>query len=454
MAETAVLSRYVADTSFSDVPSAVRERAKTLVRDVVGVALYGSQQEVGDLVTTYVNAATPGEIGTVMGRETANPMGAAFANGIFSHTADYDDTFESIVLHPSSPVFPAALAAAEHAEASGKDLLTGYVVGVDTALAVGRAMFPSHYDHGWHATGTIGSIGAAAAAASVLQLSDEEVRNAFGIVGSCASSLLKNAGTMTKSLHAGHAAEMGMQAALLANGGFTADQNILDGQRGYGSVMTSAGTYDPAVLISTLEEEWAVMDVGIKPYACGRIQHSSLEALRTLLVREELEAEDVTSVRVTLDTAAEKILTYTDPIDAFEAKASIELPHAAVLLRRRAGVNEFTEGFIRAEETRAQMRKIERQFEENLFDGGYGGYGGRVEVETTDGRSLEVEQRQAIGSPENPLTESRLKAKFEECAGAALSASEVQNLATAIDELDERDVEGLLATVQPVTSEL
>lgn len=435
MEETSVLSRHVATCEYGSIPAPVLERSRTLVRDLLGVALYGSQHATGRRIAAYVDATAPGERSTVFGRGTASPTGAALANGVFAHLLDYDDTFESVVLHPSAAVFPAALAVAEHVDATGGELLTGYVVGLDVALGLGRATFPSHYDYGWHATGTLGSFGAAAAAASVLDLDVERTEHALGMVASSSSSLLKNAASMTKSLHAGHAAQMGVRAALLAAEGFTADREVLEGDRGYGSLMTPDGSYDPAAVTADLGETWAVMDVGIKPYACGRITHAGLEALRTILRREELTAEDVARVTVTLDAAAAKILDYEEPTNQFEAKASIEFPHAAVLREGRAGVHEFTDEYVREPRTRTQMAKIERAFEENLFERGYGSYGARLVVETTDGRTVEATETDAIGSPANPLSETRLRRKFEECAGAVLSPEEVATLDAAVEDL-------------------
>jgi len=345
------LAEYVSRCAYDDLPADVSERARTLVRDVLGVALYGSRESIGERITAYVDRTAPGDEATVIGTGTASPTGAALANGVFAHATDYDDTFESIILHPSAPVFPAALAAADHVDATGRELLAGYVAGVDVAYRIGQAAFPTHYDHGFHATGTLGSFGAAGAAASILGHSPHEVEQSFGLVASGSSSLLKNAGSMIKPLHAGHAAQVGVQAALLAADGFTATTGILEGQRGYGTVMTPGGAFDETAVTADLGEQWGIRDVGIKPYPSGRITHAGMEALRTIVHEENLVAEDVTRVQVTLDAAAEKILTYETPENQFQAKASIEFPHAAILREGEAGVRLFSDDYITAEAT-------------------------------------------------------------------------------------------------------
>ncbi|MGM0717446.1 MAG: MmgE/PrpD family protein, partial [Halobacteriota archaeon] len=131
MSQTAALAKFVAESSLDDVPEPVREKATEAIADLVGVAIYGSHHEVGEKVASYVETASPGTDATVLGRGTASPSGAALANGSFGHAVDFDDTFESIVLHPTSPVFCAALAAAEADGATGPDVLEAYVLGLD-----------------------------------------------------------------------------------------------------------------------------------------------------------------------------------------------------------------------------------------------------------------------------------------------------------------------------------
>lgn len=437
MPETERLAQFVTGTAFSDISDAAVEDAKRSIRDYVGVALFGSQHAVGDRLTRYTDRYAPGEQATVFGRGSASAPGAALANGGFGHAVDYDDTFESIVIHPTSPVFPAAFAAAELEGTDGTAVLTGYVLGVETAFRVGHATYPSHYDQGFHATGTIGTFGAAAAAGSVLDLTVDEVRHAFGIAASSSSSLKKNFGSMTKPYHAGHAAEMGLRAALLAGDGFTGDKAILDGPIGYGEVMTPGGDYDPSKITDGLGESWAVGDIGYKPYPSGVITHAAMEVLREIVIDEDLRPEDVEQIIVTLDAAASEMLHHERPEDALQAKFSIEFCLAAVLLERDVTIHEFTDEYVRSEEARSTVTLVDRDFEPNLFGDEFAGYGARVIVRTTDGDEFAGEERRAPGSPSNPLPETRWVEKFETCAGTVLPGDDVESLHRAVDTLEE-----------------
>ena len=84
-------------------------------------------------------------------------------NGISSHVYDYDDTTPQNYIHPSSPVASALFAYASANPVNGRDFLQAFIVGFEAESRVGNAVFPAHYDAGWHITGTAGVFGAAVA---------------------------------------------------------------------------------------------------------------------------------------------------------------------------------------------------------------------------------------------------------------------------------------------------
>lgn len=437
MSATGAVAEFIAETSFDDLPEDAVTKAKQAIADYVGVALYGSQHAVGERISAYVAATAGGDDAHILGTGRSSPPAAALANGTFGHAVDYDDTFESIVLHPTSPVFPAALAVGEATEASAADVLTGYTVGTEVAYRTGHSIYPSHYDNGWHNTGTLGTFGAVGAAANTFGLSVSKTRHALGIAGSLSSSLKKNFGTMTKPLHAGHAAEMGVRAAMLADQGFTADTDILGGDIGYGSVMALGDSYDPDEVTEGLGEGWAVHDIGYKPYPSGVITHAAMDALRRLVSEHSLGPEDTERVVVSLDSAAAEMLHHEQPSTALEAKFSIEFCLAAVLREVDPGIRQFTDEYVTAEYTRDLISRVERDFEPNLFGGDFANYGARVSVVCTDGSTFTAEERQAPGTPSNPVSQERLNQKFLECSQAVLSESDAESLLDTIITFEE-----------------
>jgi 2-methylcitrate dehydratase PrpD len=105
----------------------------------------------------------------VLGRtERVDMASAALVNGITSHTFDFDDTHLKTIIHPAGPVASAVLALAEQRGAPGRDVIDALVLGIDVSCRIGNAMYPDHYDRGWHITGSTGTLGAAAGCARIL----------------------------------------------------------------------------------------------------------------------------------------------------------------------------------------------------------------------------------------------------------------------------------------------
>src|SRR5262249_39072979 len=146
---------------------------------------------------------------------------------------DFDDMCFVSLAHPSAPLVPACLAAAESAGASGRSALEAYVVGFEIEARLGRVMNPRHYERGWHCTSTLGTIGSTAACSRLLGLDATATANALAIAASEASGLKENFGTMVKPLHAGLAAKNGVLAVLLAKAGMTAIEQAIDGSQGF-----------------------------------------------------------------------------------------------------------------------------------------------------------------------------------------------------------------------------
>src|SRR6185295_15005941 len=230
--------------------------------DTVGVTLAGAS-EPASLIVRHVVEAEGGDACTVFGTPVrASMSGAALANGTAAHALDYDDMCFVSLAHPSAPLVPAVLAAAESARLSGRAVLDAYVVGFEIEARLGRLMNPRHYQRGWHCTSTLGTIGAAAAVGRLLGLDAAAAGHALAIAASQASGLKENFGTMVKPLHAGLAARNGVLAALLARGGMVASRQAFEGPQGFLRAFDSGGD-GIADAIADLGVRWEIEETGI-----------------------------------------------------------------------------------------------------------------------------------------------------------------------------------------------
>jgi 2-methylcitrate dehydratase PrpD len=429
----APLSALADFVTAAEVPGAARVRAATAVLDTVGVALAGAVEPAARIVQATIGTAAD-EGCTVFGvTRRAAGTDAALANGTAAHALDYDDMCFVSLAHPSAPLVPAALAAGETADASGRAVLDAYVVGFEVQARLGRLMNPRHYARGWHCTSTLGCLSAAAAASRLLQLDRDAAAHALAIAASESSGLKENFGTMVKPLHAGLAARAGLLAALLAQHGMTASAQALDGPQGLLHAMDSEGA-DLSGATADLGTRWEILETGItvKLYPSCAGTHPALDALLDLRARKRLTADDVDIVDIDVDRVTPTVLIYDRPGTALEAKFSMPFCAAAALVDGRVGIDTFDDARLTDRRLAALMSRVTMRVDEALGVNAEPLTQARVRVRLLDGRTLEQRANGARGYPAQPATDEELATKFLACASRALSA---ERAAIALDRL-------------------
>jgi len=188
--------------------------AKRCILDGIGVTVAGSLHQISRILKDYISQIGGKENSTTIGADSikTSVVNAALINGAACHVLDFDDTHIMLGGHPTAVILPVVLSLGEYKKASGKDVLTAFILGVEVSCKIARGVNPYHYRSGYHATSTIGVFGATVAAGKLLHLSNEEFLHALGIAGSMSSGLKENFGTMTKSLQVGLAASNGIKA--------------------------------------------------------------------------------------------------------------------------------------------------------------------------------------------------------------------------------------------------
>ena len=276
MEVTRTLAKFVVDSKFEDIPENVRHEARRSVLNWLGCAIGACRHEGIDIALAALRDFSGPQQATVLGRgERLDIMHAALLNGISSHMFDFDDTHLKTVIHPSGPVASALVALAEYKPMSGADFLHAFILGVEVECRIGNAVYPSHYDVGWHITGTAGVFGAAAAVGKILKLNQQQMTWALGIAATQSSGLREMFGTMCKPFHPGRAAQNGMTAAFLASKNFTSSERGLEAPRGFTNVLATARNYDE--ITGNLGKTWEVSLNTYKPFACGIVIHPIIE---------------------------------------------------------------------------------------------------------------------------------------------------------------------------------
>jgi 2-methylcitrate dehydratase PrpD len=418
-------------------PAAARTRAAVAVLDTIGVMLAGVSEPASRIVQSVV-AAEGGDACTVFGstgRATAG--GAALANGTAAHALDFDDMCFVSLAHPSAPLVPAALAAAELAGASGTALLDAYIVGFEIEGRLGALMNPQHYQRGWHCTSTLGTLGSAAAACRLLGLDGTMTGHALAIAASEASGLKENFGTMVKPLHAGLAARNGVLAALLARSGMTASTIAIEGPQGFLHAMDSerAGIADA---IADLGDRWEIVDTGItvKLYPSCAGTHPSLDMILDLRRQESFTAADVARIEIDVDAITPTVLIYNLPMSGLEAKFSMPFCAASAVVHGHVGIDAFESSRLADADVTALMTRVGMHVDPAFDNGAPALTQARVTIHLNDGRVLSRQATGARGYPAHPASDADLDTKFVSCAERALSSATARQ---ALAEL--RDIE-------------
>jgi len=423
------------------LPAALVERAHVLLRDYVGVALGGANVESSVVLRRALRALGYAGNATVLGATDRLPAAeAAFANGAAAHALEMDDTYQPGSIHLGASVFPAALAAAELAEAGGQLVLRAAIVGYEVGARLARALGPAaHYRRGFHPTGTCGAFGAAAAAGVVLGLDANGLATALGIAGSQASGsmeFLAN-GAWTKRLHPGWAASAGLHAAALAAAGFRAPATILEGRFGFLTAYSDGA--DPRPLFTPVpEDRYALGATSVKPHACCRYMQGPIDAALALRASHGIAPRAVDHVEVgVLDAAfpiiCEPVAAKQRPLSVVDAQFSLPFGIAVALVRGSASPDEFSLSTLADPTVRGLMQRISAVRDPKLDALYPRAWPSWVRIALRDGRLLESRIEHPRGDPENFPAPAEMEAKFRKLAGRVLTPGAVERLAAALD---------------------
>jgi 2-methylcitrate dehydratase PrpD len=370
---------------------------------------------------------------------------AALVNGGLSHIVEMDDLDRGSVVHPGTVVIPAALAAAEAVEASGRRFLFAVIAGYEAAIRVGEAVGRSHYRY-WQNTATCGAFGAAAAAGIVYGLDAERMTWALGNAGSVAGGLwqFNHDGAMTKHLHAGRAAANGLLAARLALRGFTGACEILEGPQGLFAAMSSDA--QPSRVTAGLARGlgargcgWKIAGVSIKPHASCRHTHPAVDAVLDLRKRIGADPNNVRRIRVETYGTALQVTDAPNPTNAYQAKFSLQFCTAQALLHGHVAVRDFDADRLTDPAIREFMTRIELAVDPAI-DAGYPSvWSARVTAELADATTAVARVDAPKGDPENAVTWDEGVAKFRSLSVGTAFESEVERLLTTVVGLDDRD---------------
>jgi 2-methylcitrate dehydratase PrpD len=415
------LGRFVANSRWDDIAEPVRHEAKRSLLNVMGCALGVARTPPIEMALRVLLPLAGADRVTLIGRpERLDPLGAAFINAVSGNLLDYDDTHLRTVIHPSAPVAPAALALAEQKGLSGQDVLHAFILGAEVECRIGNMVSPAHYARGWHITSTCGVFGSAAAASKLLGLDAAQTWDALGIAASQSAGLVENLPSAAKNVSVGNAARNGVFAALLAQQGYGAAPAAIEGALGWARAMGDAP--DVAEATEGLGTRWELLSNTYKPYPCGIVFHSVIDACLALRQSGGVDAAEIERVTV---SGSQLLLDRGDRPATNARDARVSIPHCAAvgLLFGAAGLREFSDEVVQDPAVATLRGRISAKLDPSMPIGA-----ATISIETKDRRVLTETVMHAKGSKEHPLSDEEIAAKCRDLAQSGAFPGDIDAL--------------------------
>jgi 2-methylcitrate dehydratase PrpD len=412
------ISAFAANIRSAELPAGVRDTVRNLLVDVSGLCLAARHS---DYVKACVASAVTEGRATAIGHEGAfGPYDAALINGTAAHGEDYDDTFEGGPVHAGAVIVPAVLAAAEQRGLAGDRVLAGIAAGAEIMCRMSLVAPQATHRACFHPTAVFGAPAAAVGVSAALGLPPAKIANSMAIAGSLASGIIEYLadGSWTKRLHAGQAAQSGLRAAFLAEGGFIGPRTVLEGQHGFYKAFAPSKAPDFSRLLDDLGRDWVMATLAFKPYACGTMTQPYIDCAIELahggVGADEIETMVCEVGEGTVHRLWEPLRAKQSPPNGYAAKFSTPYCMAAGFIDGKAGFGQFTDERVADPVLRKLAAKISYVIDpDNPYPANFTGH---IRAVLKNGIVREIRRGHMRGGAHEPLTPAEISAKFRDNA--------------------------------------
>jgi 2-methylcitrate dehydratase PrpD len=400
---------YATGLAYEGLPSEVKDAARSVFFDTLGVVIGAHRQPISVKLTEYVALSSEaGSATTICGFRKVSSATAAFSNGAISHDLELDDYHQTSALHAAAVLVPAAIAVGEETNASAEVLFLALTQAYEVACRLAFMMDPEKvYFRGFHPTTVCGVVGAAAIAASLMKLSPGQFRQACYLAMSLMSGIMAcktEPDHYTKSYQCGIAARNGVIAAQLVADGCTfaeeASTTVRSILQGY------TGEIAPRDGASGLGRRFEITQTSYKLYPCCRHLYPLVDALGQIRRRATVDSTNVR--KMTLNLYARGAINVGDhSLRTHNARYVMAMALKHGVLRREFFTEEFG-----IDDVRPVMDRVELIPDEALQAEWPEKTPGAVTIETHDGRKFSERVDHPKGGPENPARLGELREKF------------------------------------------
>lgn len=445
-----VLSQFGSELTFDAIPPEAVERAKFLILDAVGIAFASSNYEFAHRSLSALTGLGSGPYDVIGFPNKLELRDSVIMNAILVHGLDYDDTHIAGVIHPTASCFPCATGVGTQIQASGREVLTAYVLGMEVATRLGAVAKGGFHRVGFHPTGVVGTFACALIAGRLYESSPAQLEMAQGIALSLASGSLEflQDGAWTKRMHPGWAGASGIVAANLARAGFVGPRQAYEGRFGlYASYLGPNADCDYSLATKDLGKTWEVTKVAVKPFPACHFTHACADSAIHLSRKHGIVATEIESILAlvpeeTVNVVCEPLANKRRPANSYEAQFSIPYAIACGMNLQQFGLAELEENRFKNPEILETAGKVHYQVDPKSGFPQY--YSGEIIVTLKDGTILSHREHMNRGCQDRPLSSADISKKYMENAQLCISAARAEKIREQILTLDAaKDVTGV-----------
>lgn len=448
------LARYIVESKYEQIPANVIRATKLQIINIISAILGGSSAAgINGLMEFLRYCGGRPESTVFMHGDRIPASNAAQANASMGHALDFDDTYNKVMLHTGVVSVPPAMAVAEMISGvSGKDFLTAIILAIDLGCRMCLVVKapPDGKDQQWwqvwHFTAFFGYFMATAVAARLLKLNEHQVMNALGLAyhQAAGNGQAVRDGAHAKRLGPGFSCRAGVSSALMAQRGITGAINFIEGEAGLYDLYFPNSRHDLSSLVRGLARQFENEDISLKPYPCGVVNHTAIDAALCITRKHDIKPDDVAKVTIFTGQGSsvlwQPIEKKRHPENGVETQFSIPWSVATAIAKRRAAIEDYTDNAAKDPVLHELTSKIRAEIDPALTGGSIEPT--RVCIETKDGREHVDQVDVPLGSPQKPFKEADIRRKLRECNSVSIrpfSDEALDNLIIKIESLEEME---------------
>jgi 2-methylcitrate dehydratase PrpD len=421
---TRALARFAVNTKSDALPANIRHEGVRAFVNWVGCAAGGSREDAIERALGLLAEFNSAKTTTLVGRrEKLDALNATFINSMSSGALAFNDTHFATVAHPTSPVGAALLALAERQPLTGNEFVRAVALANEIQCRIGGILVtpPAESAIGLSMAGLVGCIGAAVAAGIVMEFDENTMTVAIGLAANQSAGLRETHASNGSQYIQGHTARCGLMAAMLAARGFTCNDSVIEGPKGFGVSFASQPQFDAA--LDKLGKVWEISSLAYKPYPSGFVVHPVTDACLDIAQNNQYDPAQIERIELTLNPLAVQLTSRPNPTTRNQAMVSLEHWTAVSLIYKAAGIGQLAEPVLRDPLVAALRAKITMK-----TDAAVGREAATARIVLKGGKALETSVKDCRGSAGRPLTDDDITAKTLDQLRVAFAAPAAEKI--------------------------